>query len=580
VGAQPMWPRASHTPRHTGLAALAAVGYAALALAATWPLATRLAGALPLGTGLSGTVPLASAWSLWWVADRLAAGLSGLMGLWNAPIFHPIAGSFAFSETLLLGGVLTAPVLWLGGSPALAHNTLLLASLVANGVLGLALLRAMGVRPVLAVLGGAALELLPYVHYEIAVLTLVPIWGVLWILLALHRLARAPSLGAGLSLGLAAAATSLLCAHYALFVALAIGPAACGLFGRRLLRRELLRPLAVAAAVAAVLAGPAAWAQLSITARHHFVRSLDRARDGSATADGWRTAPAHLLLGVPPFRETRDPEAMALFPGVAKSALALLAFTWGWRRRRGRRWRAFLLATGACGALLSVAARVEVGGWSPYAELQAWIPGLAQARSLWRAGLFTQVAVALAAGWSLEQVARWGAARARSRRVVQASAVGTVALGVLCAVEVWPPQHPLLDAPSPARYAGIAGWLRENLAPGDAVLDLPAPSDPSARALEGTARWMYATAWHHRPLVSGYSSYFPERTRRLLVRLMGCPGAELYRRLPGWPVRALLVDEAWLAREPACGPPPDAWREVHRDPALGLRVFLPAARDP
>jgi hypothetical protein len=69
--------------------------YAALAIVLTWPLALRLTTHLPIGAESSPTVPLFNLWTLRWNAERLA---EGYRGYWDAPIFHPTTGAFAFSE--------------------------------------------------------------------------------------------------------------------------------------------------------------------------------------------------------------------------------------------------------------------------------------------------------------------------------------------------------------------------------------------------------------------------------------------------------------------------------------------------
>ncbi|MCZ6465485.1 MAG: hypothetical protein O7A09_14215 [Proteobacteria bacterium] len=555
-----------------GLVALVLAAYSALSVWATWPLATRLADSLPMGTGGSATVPLSSAWSLWWTADRLAAGLSGL---WNAPIFHPIAGSFAFSETVLLGGLATAPLFWLGVSPALAHNGLLLVFLVANGGFAFALLRAMRVRPALAGLGGAMILMLPYVHYEIGVLTLVPVWGWLWMLWAIRSLFREPSTRGGIRLGLAAAATSLLCAHYALFALLIVVPAGALLFGRRLADRELLRALVAAGGVAVSLAGPVAWTQLSAAREHEFVRSLDRAQQGAATPAAWISTPWRDVLMPPPLRHTPDPEAMPLFPGTARTLLALLGCVWAWRARRDRRWLTFLAAVGVAGLALSMAPRLEIADWNPYASIQDAIPGLAQARSLWRAGALTQIVAVLLACVALDLAAR-RAADVGSSAGRRGLAAAIAALGLLCVFEMPPGRQRLADVPHRADYADFAGWIDAHLGPGDALLHLPMPEQPFVHALEPVTRWMYATAWHGRPMVNGYSSYFPMETRRLMKHLVGCPDARAYAGLERRGVRAIVVEQDWLREHPGCGPPSPHWTPQYRDPTLGVVVFAPA----
>lgn len=571
-GAQSRMPSTTRLTTH----GLVIAAYLAVAVASTWPLATDLDDSLPQGTGASATVPLVSAWSLWWVSDRVGHGFAGL---WDAPIFHPVKSTFAFSETILLGGVMSAPVQWLGGSPALAHNLFLLLTLVLNGWTGFLLLRATRVEPWIAGLGGAVVLMLPYVHYELGVLTLVPTWGIAWTLLACKRLAAEPRPMAGVSLGLAAASTALLCAHYALFVALIVGPASLILFGRRLVDREVLRALAVAVGTAGLLAGPSAWAQLAAADRNSFERTLERAQMGAASLGSWLTVPWGQLFNPPFVVQTTNPEVMALFPGTLKVVLGVGGLALALGRRRQRRWLAFLTAVGVAGLLLSSAARMEVAGFHPYEALKQAVPGLGQARSLWRAGLFAQLVLGLGTALAL-QAGVDAARRARGSELVRRLAIGGVAaVGVLAVVEVWPARQTLTPVPLAVDYRSLRGWIDVNLPADLALLPLPQPAVPAVDRFEPTARWMYATAFHGRPLVVGYSSFVPRATLRLVRQIGGCPKPDAYRRIAARPV-ALVVETSWLRAQPDCAPPPDSWQAVHVDAGLQLTLFVSALPEP
>src|SRR5438128_12144836 len=96
------------TPWHRVRSVFLIAEMIAVSVTATWPLAANMTAAIPLGTELNATVPLTSLWTLWWNADRVA---HLWVGYWNAPIFHPIKGTFAFSETMWLLGAVLSP-LW------------------------------------------------------------------------------------------------------------------------------------------------------------------------------------------------------------------------------------------------------------------------------------------------------------------------------------------------------------------------------------------------------------------------------------------------------------------------------------
>src|SRR6185436_3671255 len=71
-----------------------------------------------------------NAWILAWDVHALAHAPTRLF---DAPIFHPLPDSLAFSENLIVPALLGAPALAAGG-PVLGYNVVLLLSLVASGL--------------------------------------------------------------------------------------------------------------------------------------------------------------------------------------------------------------------------------------------------------------------------------------------------------------------------------------------------------------------------------------------------------------------------------------------------------------
>ena len=99
-----------------------ALAYLLLTLAYTWPLPVRMT------TGVTHDLgdPLLNVWILWWTTK--AAPLTAAW--WNAPMFHPAPGTFAFSEHLLGLAPITAPVIALSGNPLLGYNVMVILSYV------------------------------------------------------------------------------------------------------------------------------------------------------------------------------------------------------------------------------------------------------------------------------------------------------------------------------------------------------------------------------------------------------------------------------------------------------------------
>src|SRR5215470_16919755 len=74
--------------------------------------------------------PLLNAWALAWVAHQLPRNPAHLF---DANIFYPERRTLAYSEAMIVQGVLAAPVIAAGGSPVLAFNLVLLAGFALTG---------------------------------------------------------------------------------------------------------------------------------------------------------------------------------------------------------------------------------------------------------------------------------------------------------------------------------------------------------------------------------------------------------------------------------------------------------------
>jgi hypothetical protein len=90
-----------------------------LAAAHTWPLALSPA---TLSLNWHADV-LLNEWILAWIAHQLPRAPAELF---DANIFYPARHTLALSEPLLVPAVVGAPLAWLGASPVLVHNLLLL----------------------------------------------------------------------------------------------------------------------------------------------------------------------------------------------------------------------------------------------------------------------------------------------------------------------------------------------------------------------------------------------------------------------------------------------------------------------
>lgn len=504
-----------------------------LALALTWPLARDVGAGLPRGTEPSATVPLFNLWTLAWNHDRLA---HGYRGYWEAPIFWPEEGTFALSEPQPLTGLLTAPLVWMTGSEVVSYNLFVLLALTLNGFAGLLLLRALGLPPWIAWAGGASFETLPFVHQELGVLQLVPIAGLLALIMALLRLTEEPTRGRGVLVGAVFAATYLLCGYYGIFALVAIGPAALwwlipALRDRRR-RRPLFEALALAAAVSAVLVAPVALGQWHATRSFHVERSIATVQRHSARPVHFLRAPWPQWIPLPGVETTSSPGGRAFFPGTVKVVLAvgLLVVSIVRPRRRGHgtvapdrapsRRVAFFVTLVALAGWLSCGP--GGGSLSPYPLMHALVPGFASLRSLFRLAVLVQIGVVALAALALHGLAR-SLGRGKGRRVLGLAVPAVLAL--LLVGEQWPRTGPIQVMPAAETEPPWLQWVRRRTGADDVFAFFPFPQGRRARDYAVTAQWMYWQTFHWRPMVNGYSGYFPASFRELKRRLRDFPSS-------------------------------------------------------
>ncbi len=473
----------------------------ALVLWSTWPLARDATRALPLGSMADATVPLFNVWTIWWNADRAA---HGFRAYWQAPIFYSVPDTFAFSEPQTTT-LLVAPVLWLTGSRVLAYNVYLWVSLMLNGLLTVRLLRVLRVGWWTACGAGAAMLLLPIIHWQREVIQLVPVWGILWVWIALWRIRQAPRWPGGIELGLAFTATFYTCVHQTLFLALLLMVAAWVLFDRRQFHKTLAAWL-TAVVVAAPLVAPIAWSLHDVARLHDFTRPVKLIAQLSALPGDYTAAHGQQWV---------DPGQMAardywrLSPGWLKMGLALVGMIYGLTRRRWWRWTIFLLLTGAVAFALSLGTNLRIGAWMPWETLMHVVPGFSQVRNASRFAFFVQMVVVLLAAlgmWGLVLLRR---RCFRSRVLRRLSGVALCLLGLAAVFEVRPYSVELTQVPDVRSHAGWMDFVTDNISPGRSLACLPMPPGDKAADFEDTTRWMYLGTYHGLPLVNGYSGFFP-----------------------------------------------------------------------
>ncbi|WP_460166293.1 hypothetical protein [Thermostilla marina] len=469
---------------------------------------------LPGGRRLSATVPMLNAWTVWWNADRLAHGFSDY---WNAPIFYPVEGAFAFSDPQP-ATCIVAPVVWMTGSPVPAYQAYVLLSLVLNGVFAYRLGRRLRVDRLLSAALGVTVIWLPLVHLHSDVLQWFGIWPILWMWELLLALRERPKLTTAILLGVSYASLVAVCTHHALLIAVASVPVFWVTAPWNRLRRWAVT-IGIAAATAGLLSAPIVVPMARILEGYRFARGERTVDALSATwADWGRVPPSAWEAPSPPVPEA---SLHAFNPGWIRliAAASGAIFLIGSRRRRAA--GIFLLLTAVGGVLLSLGPHLQVCGVRPWEIVREHWPPLAMIRNVFRFAYATQLAVVVLAfiGWS--RGVRWclsalspavcrGGGKAGRHRLRSIATVALCAVGAFGLVgEHVPPPSVAVYVPDVRRSPDWVAALRELTHEGEAICCLPFGAGRSVYEVEPSARWMIYGTKHGRPLVNGYSGFFP-----------------------------------------------------------------------
>ncbi|MDA1159490.1 MAG: hypothetical protein O2983_07755 [Planctomycetota bacterium] len=540
-------------PLNPGYTLLELTLFVLLAVFSTWPLATQLGQVIPTGQERVATVPLFNLWTIWWNADRAGEGFANY---WDAPIFAPIENAFVLSETQPTT-VVVAPVVWVTGSRALAYNLYLLTMLVANGWAGSILVRSLTCNRFVGTCSGAVMLLLPFVHWQLGVLQLSQVSGILLTLHFLIRFLTGYKMKDAALLGAAVGFCYLACNYYGYQLCLTLLFALPVLVVKRCCFYRVVAGFVIASVAASVMVLPVVAMQLSASNRQNWDRRAETVYSLSAVqADYFRT-----LWRGPLSNSAGSQARFPLSPGLACSVLAIVGAFVGLRQRDTRRVTMFLLM------FLAVAAQLSLGpGWvflgqRPFELLVEWLPGLSAMRSPHRFAVLVQVSCVILAGMSFVQASSNETInnkaagnqesaeelvfrRERWRRTLQ---WGQVALLCGMVIELWPAKPDLYAMPEYEQQRPWVEWLRTRTQADDVVAHLPFPRGRSVSDYEGTAIAMLWSTCHKRRLANGDSGFFPSEFVQLKRDVQGFPDDRSVLELRKAGVRWCVVDTSRLS---------------------------------
>ena len=451
------------------------VFYCCLAIAWSWPLPLHLGNRFAHDPG----DPLLVTYLLWWNAHTLP--LSHAM--WNAPFYWPLHDALALTEHGLGLSLIGTPIQWVGGSPLLAYNLLLIASVWWSGLAAHVLVQRLSNSTPAAVTAGLAYGFAPYRAGQLAHLQVLASWWIPLALLGLHEYYRTGRARWLVLFGLSWLITGLTNGYFLFFVPVLL--AAC--WG--VLTPWRTRPAAGLATAAAFLIGSLPLAPVLLEYRRmQLWLGLFRSPEENLLYSAHLRSFAHAapLLAIWPSRDVLTQEDF-LFPGVTAVALIVVAFVL--RACRGTLRPTFILyAFAAIGSawLAMGPARPDLGAsilWHPFSWID-WLPGFSGLRVPERFFALTTLCLAVAAGLA---VAGLGGGNARRTRVIGfVAACGFLADGWIVAMPLGIPPRDLGVPRTDAR-----------------VIELP--FDDAAVSVEALYRGMS----HRMPVVNGYAGYVP-----------------------------------------------------------------------
>jgi hypothetical protein len=486
--------------------------FALLAVAHTWPLASA-PGRLSRHDNADAQL---NEWIVAWVAH---AAPRQPARLFDAPIFHPDRGALAYSEPLIAPGLLGAPLAWLGASPVLVYNVLVLAGLTLSAWAAAVLVaRWTGDLPAGAI-GGAI------VAFNAHTLTRIPQLQALHVeffplaLLAFDVVLTGRRRRAWIALAAAVVLQGLTSLYGLVFtiVALGVGALARVEDWRPATLRRSLPLLAASTLAAAALLAPA----LAPYRRIGQVRALEEVGLYSATWRAYLMTPARLHYDAWSARFFAG--ETALFPGVAALVLAAIAIVSGTavRDRRAR----MAIAFGIAGLALSFGPRLP-----GYETLYTLVWPLQGIRNAARFGVLAIDAAAILAGFGVAWI---------RRRYCGARWLPVATAGLFLAVNLDAFSAPLsyVDAGTPSPlHAGLRGT---------SAVVAEFPFYPPER-MDRQAPYLAHAMLHWRPMVNGYSGVVPASYIEITGDLAAFPAPRAMERLRRLGVTHVFVHDRAL----------------------------------
>jgi hypothetical protein len=480
-----------------------------LTVVMTWPLARVL------GTrSVEHHDVLFNIWRLAWVQHALATTPSTLF---DANQFYPERHVLAYSDAMLVEGLIAAPLFAAGMRPLLIHNLMLLGAMAASGIGMFTLARYLSRSTGAAIIAGLVFAFAPYRFGHIMHMELQWAMWIPWAFWAMQRTLETGRLKFGLLTGAFMALQIGSSIYYGIFLVILLTVAGAVQLVRVApsQRMKTIGGLAAGAVIAASVAVPYSKPYRDATGRVG-IRSIPEILMHSAKPSNYLLVSKGNFLYGP---ANAWSEELALFPGFVPLVLAGVALV--------LIRPSTVMFSYAIGLLLAFDLSLGLNG-VVYPLLHEFVGVFKGLRAPARASIFFLMFLAALA-------ARGGAVLLRPLPVL-ARMGAVMAIGAAVLLEYW--VVPLRLWPYPDRPPLYSFLARQ---PDGIVAEFPVPRIELLPAHE--ARYAYMSIFHWKRLVNGYSGYYPPSYIARMTRLATFPDAGSLAQLRADGVRYVIVHE-------------------------------------
>jgi hypothetical protein len=438
-----------------------------------------------------------SVWRLAWIAHQLWPRPDQLF---NGNIFYPEKATLAYSDAILLPAIVASPLHWFGVDPIVAYNIVLIAAFALNGLAAYCLVKYLTGWMAAGLVGGSIFAFSPHRFDHFDHLEMQFAFWIPWAVLAWHKAVLSEAARGYLRVAALVTAQVLSCIYYGVFLITWLGVLSAFRFWRTPSRAARAGALMLVPAVVVL-------AIYSIPYLQNRQKVGDRrtndVRVYSATAADFLSAPAtNRLYG---WSDPLGAPERHLFPGLVAIGLIVVG-VWPPVSRT-----VVVHLVGLVAALeLTFGLNAHV-----YKFLYDWVLPFRGLRVPARAYVLVLVGFAVIAGMGLARLMTI-LRGAKGPRWVWRGAIPVLLIGLVSVEYFTEPRLRNVDRKIPIWYS----WLKDV---DDAVVFEWPVTVPWRLYDMVDLSYMARSTMHWRPMLNGYSGYYPRSYLRLLVDMRRFP---------------------------------------------------------